>query len=112
MSDWPADVAPPLTIWTGSKYSMGTGSRDLTGSTPTWASISWTTANLAQYIPVVLPFRYPVRRFFIYNFANLNGNVEFGIYSEDFAKVASSGNITQANLSNLQFATVDVLLDP
>ena len=116
MGDWPPDLAVPVTIWTGSIYGLNVGARDAAAGGVGWTSPAWGTANLAQFVPMQLPFRYPVRKMFTFNGSPVGGSVDLGIYSEDLVKVYSSGTVTQAGTNTLQFVpaagTIDVILDP
>lgn len=112
MSDWPAQKSLPLTIHTASNYGVGgaTGRPVTTGLQ--MASTAWGTANLAIYVPIWIPFRYPVRNLFVYNFATLGGNHDVGIYNKDGVKYLSSGSVAQAGASALQFMAVNIILEP
>jgi hypothetical protein len=103
--DFSQGGAVPVTVHTGSTRATSAGSNP-------FASNAWGTANLAIYCPIILPFRYPVRNLFVYNFATVNGNVDVGIYSEDFVRLTPSVATTQTGASALQFFAVDILLRP
>lgn len=115
MADWPADIAVPVTISTASKY-VALSAQELGTVSMSFGSNAWGTANLALFVPIAIPFRYPVRKIFAYNMATVNGNLDVGIYSEDLVKVYSTGSTAQAGTSAPQFlpaaGTVDLVLDP
>lgn len=103
----------PVTVWTGGLTGSLVGTRSTAGGTTGgFVSTAWATANVAYYLPMWLPFRYPVRNLFVYNFATVNGNVDVGIYNSDLAKLTPAVTTAQAGASGLQFFAVDVVLDP
>jgi hypothetical protein len=112
MSDFPNIASLPVTVWTGSKFSMGAGTRAPLAGTGQYATAAWTTANLAMYVPFWLPFRYPIRNLFVFNFATVNGTHDLGIYDRNFALITSTGSVTQAGTSTIQFHAKDIILDP
>lgn len=73
---------------------------------------TWPLANLALYIPLTLPFAYPVERVFWANGTTAVGNVDMGIYSAQGARLFSTGSTAQAGTSDLQYVTAKILLDP
>lgn len=112
MSDFPNTASLPVTVWTGSKYSIGLGSRAALAGTGQFTSLAWGTANLAVHVPFYLPFRYPVRNLFVFNFATANGNTDIGIYNKDLVLIASSGATAQSGTSTMQFFAKDIILEP
>lgn len=76
------------------------------------ASITW-VANQAVFIPVTLPFPYPVRRVFWGVGSAGGGNVDFGIYNFEGTRLFSTGSTAQSGTSTLQYVDVtDFLLTP
>lgn len=115
MADYPTAVQPPLTVWTGSRYGIMTNgvSREQGGGA-LFASTAWGTANLAIFVPIEIPFSYPVKNLFWYNGATVAGNIDCGVYNDDLARVCSCGSVAQAGVTALQFQvpTTEVLLVP
>jgi hypothetical protein len=70
------------------------------------------TANQAYYVPIVLPWPYPIRRFYWRNGTSVAGSIEVAIYGKDFCKICSSGAVTQAGTSAQQFVSAPYLLPP
>jgi hypothetical protein len=65
-----------------------------------------------MYVPFFIPFRYPVRNLFVYNFATVNGNHDVGIYNDEFKLLTSTGAVAQAGTSTIQFHAKDIILEP
>lgn len=112
MTDFTGSSALPVTVWTGGKYSLGIGTRGPAAGSAGFASVAWGTVNLAILTPIWIPFRYPIRNLFWYNFATVAGNVDCGIYSSELARLVSSGSVAQAGASTIQFSAVDLVLEP
>lgn len=110
--DFAATMPVPVTVSTVGLYSQGVGVRAVAGGSSGVVSTAWGTANLAIYTPIYIPFRYPVRNLFVFNFATVNGNVDVRIYNKDYVAVTPSVNTAQAGATALQFFAVDVVLDP
>lgn len=111
--DFPAGAALPLTIWTcDARHGVGAGNRAIAAGSAQLASTAWGTANLAQYVPVVVPYVYPVKSLFWFNFATVAGNVDCGLYTDDLTRIVSSGSVAQAGASGIQAVSVDAVLDP
>lgn len=113
MSDFPDQAALPLTVWTGDpRHGLAVGNRAMAAGGAQFVSNAWGTANLAIFTPIFLPYRYPVRNLFVYNFATVAGNVDIGLYTDDLTKIVSSGSVAMAGASTMQFFAVNVVLDP
>jgi hypothetical protein len=69
------------------------------------------TANRALYYPLVIPFPYPIKRFWIYN-STVAGNIDIGIYTREGTKVVSTGSVVQAGASVMQYISSSYLLSP
>lgn len=111
MTDFPNPSVLPLTIHTASPWGPVPGARENGANSAGFASGAWTTANLAIAIPIFLPFRYPIRNFFVYNFATVNGSFDVGIYNRDNVLLVSTGSTVQAGASGLQFIAKEYMLD-
>lgn len=113
MGEFPDNPALPLTIWTGdARHGIGAGSRAIMAGSGGFSSVGWTTANQAIYAPIVVPYPYPVRNMFVYNYATVAGNCDVGIYNDDLTLIVSAGSTVQAGASALQFFAVDLTLNP
>lgn len=110
--DFAGSLPVPVTIWTGGLYGLGVGTRGVNAGSGSVVSNAWGTANLALYCPIYIPFRYPVRNLFVYNFATLGGNVDVRIYNKDYVALTASVATAQAGASALQFFAADITLDP
>lgn len=114
MPDFPVPSSPtPLHISTFSKYACGWESRFTAGST-TPSAQTW-TANLVIYIPIALPFPYPLQRFMWLNGSTIaTSNVDCGIYTRGGAKLASTGTTAMVGTSAWQYAapTTTMILAP
>ena len=81
------------------------------GATP--ASATFPASNDALFIPVYLHQTYLIKRLFSINGAAVSGNIDVGIYSEDGARITSSGTTAQSGTSVPQFFDVtDIVLGP
>jgi hypothetical protein len=79
------------------------------------ASAAWPSANRAVFTPICLQHNFVLRRFFIANGATVSGHFDVGIYTPDGQRIASSGSIAQAGVSDLQYASPaagDTILRP
>lgn len=115
MPDFPSPASPtPLLINTFMKYTCGFESRFVASSTTPSGGTTW-IANLVQYIPISLPFPYPLKRFFWLNGSvNTTTNVDCGIYTVGGAKLASTGSTVMGTVSAWQYAapTTTMILVP
>lgn len=91
---------------TGSKQAWGT---DLTafGVNAVQANVAWPTANKAYFVPFVVPATITVRQMFYIHGNTTSGNIDIGIYSEDWAKLVSCGSTACSGLLS-QPITIDV----
>lgn len=76
------------------------------------ASGAWPSANLALYIPVAIPFPYPIARMFWVTGGTATGNVDVGIYRADLTKVVSTGAVGLGSTNATNYVTVSLLLPP
>lgn len=113
MSDFPDQTITPATVWSGdARHGLAVGSRAVAGGSAPFASTAWGTANLAIFTPIFLPYRYPVRNLFVYNFATVAGNVDIGVYSDGLTAIFTKGSTAMAGASAMQFFSCDFILDP
>lgn len=70
------------------------------------ASATWPVASTAFYVPVYLPWPYPVARVFWYNGSSVASvNVDFGIYTADGTLIYSTGSTARSGASAAQYVT-------
>jgi hypothetical protein len=62
-------------------------------------------ANIATWIPLHLPFAYPVKRVFWVNAGTVAGNVNVGLYTAQGKRFWLSGSTAMAGASQLQYVT-------
>lgn len=68
------------------------------------ASTLW-VANQAVYMPVSIPWQYPVARVFWVNGSAASSNADFGIYTPGGLKIYSTGSTAQSGASVPQYVT-------
>jgi hypothetical protein len=113
VSDFPGNSVTPLSISSYSRYCGSRGAGTL-GALAVPASITWTTANIAYFLPLQLPWSYEVKRFFWGN-GSAAGNMDVGIYTRGGVRLASTGAVAQTPASDIQYAAPSggaFLLDP
>jgi len=79
------------------------------------ASSTWPVANTAFYLPMYIPFPYPVRRIFWFNGSSVTStNMDAGIYSESGVRLYSTGSVAASGVSALQYVSLgtELLLMP
>lgn len=111
--DFPRNIAVPSFINSYSRWMNGNVAHS-TCSTGNPVSANW-TANVAVYIPLLLPWHYAVKRAFWMHGSTVSGNVDIGIYSKSGALIWSAGSTANSgSASQPQFVTVspDLLLAP
>src|SRR5688500_5012668 len=86
---------PTITPFSGAQ-SIGTGLIAVTTGLDTAASAAWPSANLALYVPILIPERITVDRFFSHNGAAVGDNLDLGLYTEDGTRVVSTGSTAQS----------------
>jgi hypothetical protein len=91
-----------VTAW--SRLSIGGELAALAVAAP--ASVAWGTANLARFVPFVLPRPVTVLKMFWYNGATVSGNVDVGIYNESLTRLVSMGSTAQVTINVIQEANV------
>lgn len=104
-------VTPPF-ISTLSKYSaLWQGSQAFGNSYSLAATVTW-VAFLIQYIPIYLPWAYPVKRIFWQNGASTGGQCDIGIMNFEGKRLYSCGPVAQSGASAPQYTSLDLLLMP
>jgi len=106
-------AVPPLFIHSMSRYvteQLGGG----LGDTGALSSGAWSTvgANTILYLPLRLPFAYPLKRVFVANGSTANGNWDVALLSPDGGRLCSAGSTAQAGTNALQYASIDMLIPP
>lgn len=104
--DFPGVFQTPTHIHTWTIYAIAQQIRQIAGVTVIPANITWHAANDAHFIPIVIPFPYPVQRVFWCNGSGTLANVDFGIYSFEKARIFSLGSTAQSGASVIQYAAV------
>ncbi len=95
----------PLHIFTTSRYNdLGTIGTFLNSLFT--ASVAWSAANRALYVPLTIPHRFTVARFFSSNGSSVAGTMDIGLYSNAGAKLISTGPASQAGTSQIQYIDV------
>lgn len=77
------------------------------------ASAVWQTANRALYMPLYIERPGIVTKFWTYNGAAVAGNIDIGLYREDYTLISSKGSTAQAGTNVLQeFDVTDFAIVP
>lgn len=112
MPDWPERPPLPLFVhtWTrwGAMHEAGRyGGAALSGA------LTWPVANTGFYVPVYLPWSYPVKRVFWINGTDVTSvSMDFGIYTANGTRLYSTGSTAQSGASTVQYTAADLLLLP
>lgn len=94
-----------------SDQSIGYSMRDIGNANP--ASVAWTTANQARYVPFRILTPSKVLKLLVYNGTTAAGNTDVGIFTAAGVKLVSSGAVAQAGVSAWQeFDITDTWLTP
>jgi hypothetical protein len=104
-------VLPDLFVGTISRCAMirDLGSTRMLSLTP---DTNVPGANNAFYIPILIPWPYPMKRIWIYNGTAISGNVDLGLYSRQGSKVVSTGSFAHAGASAMQYRSLSYLISP
>jgi hypothetical protein len=92
----------PLFVHTYSLFSAITDLRLQVQTT--CGSITW-VANQSVFVPISIPFDYPVNRVFWVNGSVVGGNANFGIFDRSGKRIYSTGSTVTAGASAPQFTT-------
>ncbi len=106
MADFTTVPAPtPLFVHTNSRWSVLPEIFKTANLSSFAVSVTW-TANTAIYVPVSIPWAYPVNRVFWINGSVVTtSNADFGIYSPGGTRIYSTGSTTQSGASSVQYVT-------
>ena len=109
MSDWPSTLLPPLSI-ISPLSEEALGSLTSTTNTPSSQTV---VQNQAHYFPFRLDVEATAVKMCATNGATSNGNVDVGIYDDQFNYLISSGATAQGTVSILQeYDITDTVLPP
>lgn len=67
---------------------------------------SWPSANLAIYMPILMPCRFTVARFMVANGNVVAGNINMGLYSGSGKLLCSTGATAQSGTSAVQYVGI------
>lgn len=106
MPDFPRSRQSVLPLFISSYSRYGIGQTQRGGSSSSGVATTTWVANLAVYIPVAIPFAYPVARVFWVNGATITStNVDFGIYTAGGSKIYSTGSTAMSAATSVQYVT-------
>lgn len=101
--DFPiVDASPPF-IHSLTRYMTGGQHNEMQG-TVTPGAFAW-AANIAVFMPLHIPWPYPVQRLFWINGSTASSNVDIGIYREDGTSIFRKGSTAQSGASVVQYVT-------
>lgn len=109
-SDSSVVVPDRLTSW-DSRLGIGQAVSALGYNIPSSTLVSM-TASQAIYLPILLPWKYPVKRAIWANGASAGANVDIGIYSVGGVRLASLGGVAESGTSAFQSSALSILLSP
>jgi hypothetical protein len=104
MGAFPTVRQEVLPLFISTMEEHGPDYRTITGTGQITGSITW-VANYAVYVPIFLPYAYPVNRVWWANGSTASSNVDVGIYDRDGTKIYSTGSTAQSGASALQYVT-------
>lgn len=109
MTDFPGPAPTPQFVSTMSDY----GPQPLQAAYAI-GSITWPVANTAFYVPIYIPFFYPVARVWWVNGSSVTStNMDFGIYSDSGERIYSTGSTAASGASAFQYTdATDFMLAP
>lgn len=103
--DFPNPAHPPLFLSTYTKFAPA-WSVGLSGTAVGSSSTGFSTANLAFFFPMTLPFRFNVQRVFWGNGSSVTSvNHDFGIYTVDGDLIYSAGSTAAVGANAIQYVT-------
>ena len=99
-------------IHTFHRYCIGVELGALVGGTNP-AGAAYPIANDAIFIPMRIVQNVWIKRLYSVNGSTASGNIDVGIYTEDGARLRSSGSTAQSGTSQPQFFDItDIMLSP
>lgn len=102
--DFPDPAILPLHI-SSLASRWGIGSEYTTISNINAGGVQTATANLATFMPISIPWAYPVNRVWWINGSTIGSNMDFGIYSVSGSRIYSTGSTAQVGISAVQYVT-------
>lgn len=112
--DWPRqyDASLPLHIHTFGLYS-GHHDASQVATTFTFAAYNWPAQNRGVYIPISIPWAYPVARVFWANGSTITtSSMCFAIYNVDGVRLMTTGVTAQSGASLFQYVDVTDFILP
>lgn len=104
----------PLHVTTMGRFSSMSHAI-LFGTTIGFSGGGWTANNRAVYVPLTMPRRFTVARFFNPNATNSTvGNVDFGLYDASGSRLVSTGTTSRAGNTNntMQYVAISPVSFP
>lgn len=103
MTDWNAAPTPvPLFVNTDHFWCAPSPTTVATASN---GSAAWPLASMIIYMPMTLPWPFPVRRVFWANGSSAAGNMAMGIYTAGGAKIYATASTAQSGASVKQYVS-------
>jgi hypothetical protein len=103
MADFPQSQILPLFLSNFSAYGAGSEAQRLSGASG-FGAISPVNER-GYFVPVYLPFSYPVHRVFWANGSTATGEMCFAIYTLDGARIYTTGKVVMGGATQLQFVS-------
>jgi hypothetical protein len=114
--DFPVNVLPPLFISTAGRYCPSRTRYALSSSGAFQNDTgSPSSANMAQFIPLFIPFQYNMRRaFYMVGSSAGTANCDIGVYSREGARLFSTGSfaLSGSTADDIKYITLNGLLQP
>jgi hypothetical protein len=109
--DMMARYCPPFCL---SSWGRNSAQHVFPLASTTQGNMTWPAANTAIFVPLSIPFYFPVAKVFWCNGSPANANCDVGLYTWDGARIFSLGSTAQGSASIAQFASLatPVLLAP
>jgi hypothetical protein len=108
LPDWPNQPVLPLHLGSRSRWCETCLCAKYLVTNFTEASSAWPAVNRILYIPMAIPWIYPLERFWWFNGAAAGGAYRFGVYAfaeDTLVKVGTdTGSVTGTGNSLLQYA--------
>lgn len=95
----------PLHITSVGRFNTLTNIAGMTAE-GNFASATWPANNRAIYIPIFMPARFTVARFFVANGTAVSGTFDIGLFNYEGEKLISTGSTAQAGTSVVQYVGV------
>lgn len=96
----PLSLQSPRIITPFSQESIGTLAAGMADTAN--ASIAWSPANTAVFVPFSLWKPRTAKKMFVYNGATASGNFDIGVYNDSGTRLVSSGSTAQSGTDTVQ----------